>query len=164
EAAARIAPPPLDRGLVGRLLADKLPIELTDLGNDVLVADFPPAYQSTRCFLGTTVASLNGLYGFVCLTEKLGAEEFSSEDQDVLCTLATQAAVAYENARRYEETSQLKDKLNEEKLYLEDEFRAEYNFDEIIGDSPGLKSVLKQVEIVAPTDATVLILGETGTG
>ncbi len=54
--------------------------------------------------------------------------------------------------------------MNEEKLYLEDEFRTEYNFDEIIGESGDLKGALKHVETVAPTDATVLILGETGTG
>jgi formate hydrogenlyase transcriptional activator len=58
----------------------------------------------------------------------------------------------------------LKDKLAQEKIYLEDEIRTEHNFEEIIGDSPALKQALKQVEIVAPTDSTVLILGETGTG
>ena len=52
----------------------------------------------------------------------------------------------------------------EEKLYLEEELQTAYNFDEIIGENPGLKRVLKQAETVAPTDATVLILGETGTG
>jgi formate hydrogenlyase transcriptional activator len=86
------------------------------------------------------------------------------EDEQVLCTLAAQAAVAYENARRYEVTSEMKDRLAEEKLYLEDEFRTECNFDEIVGESGDLKRVLKQVETVAPTDATVMILGETGTG
>ncbi len=54
--------------------------------------------------------------------------------------------------------------LAEEKLYLEEELKTTYNFDEIIGENPGLKRVLKQAETVAPTDATVLILGETGTG
>jgi formate hydrogenlyase transcriptional activator len=58
----------------------------------------------------------------------------------------------------------LKDTLAEEKLYLEEEIRTEHRFDEIIGDSPSLRTVLKQVETVAPTDSTVLILGETGTG
>ena len=58
----------------------------------------------------------------------------------------------------------MKNKFAEEKLYLEDEIRSEYRFEEIIGDSPGLRRVLKQAETVAPTMSTVLILGETGTG
>jgi len=63
----------------------------------------------------------------------------------------------------WREIDELKNKLAEEKLYLEDEIRSEYNFDEIIGESAALRRVLKQVETVAPTDSIVLILGETGT-
>ncbi len=62
------------------------------------------------------------------------------------------------------QVSELKERLAEEKLYLEEELRTEYNFEEIVGESTALKRILKQVETVAPTDATVLILGETGTG
>ena len=63
-----------------------------------------------------------------------------------------------------EQITELKDKLAKEKLYLEDEIRTAYNFEEIIGESAALKRILKQVETVAPTDSTVLIMGETGTG
>jgi transcriptional regulator with GAF, ATPase, and Fis domain len=66
------------------------------------------------------------------------------------------------NAAR--QLSSLTDKLRQEKRYLEEELRTEYSFEEIVGQSAGIKRVLKQVETVAPTDATVLILGETGTG
>ena len=164
EAAAAIGRPPLDRGVLARVMADSQPLQLVDMGNDPLVADYPPSHLRTRSFLGRPIASAKNVYGFICLTEKLGADAFNEEDQQVLSTLAAQAAVAYENALRYEQTSELKDRLEEEKLYLEDEFRTEYNFDEIVGESADLKRVLKQVETVAPTDATVLILGETGTG
>jgi formate hydrogenlyase transcriptional activator len=64
----------------------------------------------------------------------------------------------------YHEISQLKDKLAQEKLYLEEEIRSEMNFENIIGNSPALKHVLELVETVAPSDSTVLLLGETGTG
>ena len=64
----------------------------------------------------------------------------------------------------YRQIAELKDKLSEEKLYLQDEIRTEYNFEEIIGESPALKTVLEQLQTVAPTDSTVLLLGETGTG
>lgn len=75
----------------------------------------------------------------------------SSEDQGVACF--------FDLSER-----KLVEKLTEEKLYLEDEIRSEYNFEEIVGQSPVLKLVLKQIDTVAPTDSTALILGESGTG
>lgn len=89
---------------------------------------------------------------------------FSSEDVAFLTQLACQVAIAVDNALAYSEISELKDKLAQEKLYLEDEIRSELNFEEIVGKSEALRRVLKQVETVAPTDSTVLIYGETGTG
>jgi formate hydrogenlyase transcriptional activator len=89
---------------------------------------------------------------------------FMSEDVELLSQVAKQVAIAVENALAYKQIAQLKDKLTEEKLYLEEEIQTDYNFEEIIGESRALKQVLKQVETVAPTDSTVLILGETGSG
>jgi formate hydrogenlyase transcriptional activator len=91
-------------------------------------------------------------------------DAFAQDDIDLLSQVAQQVAIAVENALAYRQIAELKDKLAEEKLYLEDEIRTEYNFEEIVGDSATLKRVLKQVEVVAPTDSTVLVLGETGTG
>jgi formate hydrogenlyase transcriptional activator len=73
-------------------------------------------------------------------------------------------AVAVENALAFDEIEALKDQLHQEKVYLEEEARTDQNFGEIVGESAALRRVLKQVEAVAPTDSTVLILGETGTG
>jgi formate hydrogenlyase transcriptional activator len=89
---------------------------------------------------------------------------FSEADQELLKQIADQVAIALDNARAYREIEELKDKLTEEKLYLEGEIISELGFEEIIGDSPALKRVLGQTKIVAATEATVLILGETGTG
>ncbi|MGD0212668.1 MAG: sigma 54-interacting transcriptional regulator [Terriglobales bacterium] len=83
---------------------------------------------------------------------------------DLLNQVANQVAIAVDNALAYRQIAELKDKLADEKSYLEDEIRSEYNFDEIVGESPSLKQVLEQVRTVAATDSTVLILGETGTG
>lgn len=91
-------------------------------------------------------------------------KEFTSDDIDLLSQVASQFAIAVENALAYQQITALKNTLAEEKLYLEEEIRTEHRFDEIIGDSAALRTVLKQVETVAPTDSTVLILGETGTG
>jgi formate hydrogenlyase transcriptional activator len=89
---------------------------------------------------------------------------FSPGDVDFLSRASGQIAIAIENAMAYREISQLKDKLAQEKLYLEEELRSEMNFENIIGNSPALKHVLELVETVATSDSTVLLLGETGTG
>src|SRR5262249_19878668 len=89
---------------------------------------------------------------------------FSSEEANLLEQVASQVGIAVENALAFRQIEELKNKLAEEKLYLEDEIRTELNFEEIIGESPTLKAILKQVETVAPTNSTVLIQGETGTG
>ena len=89
---------------------------------------------------------------------------FAPEDVEFLAEAAGQIAIAIENAMAYQEISELKDKLAQEKLYLEEEIRSEMNFENIIGNSPALKQVLELAEIVAPSDSTVLLLGETGTG
>ena len=81
-----------------------------------------------------------------------------------LVQIAGQVAIAIDNALAYRKISELSDKLAQEKLYLEDEIRSELNFEEIIGNSAVLRRVLRQVEAVAPTDSTVLIHGETGSG
>jgi formate hydrogenlyase transcriptional activator len=91
-------------------------------------------------------------------------DAFSPEDFPFLTQVASQVAIAIDNALAYSEISALKDKLSQEKLYLEDEIRSELNFEEIVGKSEALRRVLKEVETVAPTDSTVLIYGETGTG
>ena len=89
---------------------------------------------------------------------------FPDEQIGFLSQVAKQVAIAVENSLAYRQITELRDQLAQEKLYLEDEIRTELNFDEIIGNSDALRRVLTQIETVAPTDSTVLIYGETGTG
>jgi formate hydrogenlyase transcriptional activator len=89
---------------------------------------------------------------------------FSSDDLAFLTQVGRQLALAIENALAYGEVSEQKQKLTLEKLYLEDELRSEGQFEEIIGRSESLRRVLDQIATVAPTDSTVLIYGETGSG
>jgi len=89
---------------------------------------------------------------------------FSPEDVLFLNHIAGQVALAVENSMSFEAIRELKEKLSQEKLYLEDEIRSEINFKEIVGESTSLKAALDKVATVATSDATVLILGETGTG
>ena len=89
---------------------------------------------------------------------------FTGDEVEFLRQVAAQVAIAVENAVAYRQIADLKDKLAQEKLYLEDEIRSQMNFDSIVGNSAALQKVLRQVETVAPTDSTVLIYGETGVG
>jgi PAS domain S-box-containing protein len=89
---------------------------------------------------------------------------FTDEHVSLMTQVASQITIAFDNALAFQKIAELKDKLAKEKVYLEDEIRTEYNFEEIIGESSALKRVLMEVETVAPTDSTVLIRGETGTG
>ncbi len=89
---------------------------------------------------------------------------FNQDQVQFLTQVANQVAIAIENATVYGEIAKLKDKLAQEKLYLEDEIRGEMDFEGIVGQSSGLRHVLSLVETVAPSDSTVLLLGETGTG
>lgn len=92
------------------------------------------------------------------------ADAFPAQDVELLQQVAGQIAIAVENALAFKQIDALKDKLSEEKLYLEEEIRSEFNFEEIVGDSAVLKRALGQVELVAPTSTAALITGETGTG
>jgi formate hydrogenlyase transcriptional activator len=91
-------------------------------------------------------------------------DAFGRGEVDLLLQIASHVAAALENAHAYQEIADLKDKLAVEKLYLEDEIRAELNFEQIVGESPNFKRTLSDAKTVAPSDATVLLLGETGTG
>ena len=91
-------------------------------------------------------------------------DAFTPEDVELLQQVAAQIAIAVENALAFKEIDLLKNKLAEENLYLEEEIRSEFNFEEIIGESPALKRALAQVELAAPAGTTVLLLGESGTG
>ena len=100
----------------------------------------------------------------ILTTSRTTETPFTPEDVDFLSRASGQIAIAIENAVAYKEISELKDKLAQEKLYLEEEIRTDSGFERIIGKSAALKRVLQMVEIVAPNDSTVLLLGETGTG
>jgi formate hydrogenlyase transcriptional activator len=101
-----------------------------------------------------------GVFSLVRKTNK----PFTADDLEMADLVAQQVAIALSNAMAYKCVADLRDQLAKEKVYLEDEIRSELNFSEIVGKSAALRNVLKQIETVAPTDSTVLIYGETGTG
>ncbi|HEY6763905.1 MAG TPA: sigma 54-interacting transcriptional regulator [Candidatus Sulfotelmatobacter sp.] len=125
----------------------------------------------TECLLAEGMQSLccvplirpKGPLGVLCLASTR-ADAFSPDDVALVNQVAAQLAVALENHHASLEIEVLKDRLSAERKYLEGELRGEPNFEEIVGQSRPLKDTLRQVEIVASSDATVLISGDTGTG
>ena len=115
----------------------------------------------TVCFI--PLVNHGRALGYMSLA-RVTEEMFAQDEVDFLNQAAGQIAIAIDNALAYEEIVQLKEKLAQEKLYLEEEIRSEMDFEQIVGSSPAIKHVLQLVETVAPSDSTVLLLGETGTG
>ena len=89
---------------------------------------------------------------------------YSEADAELLQEVANQVALAIANMRSYEEIAALKARLERENVYLQEEIRTAHNFEEIVGSDPMLLELLRRVDQVAPTDSSVLIYGETGTG
>jgi formate hydrogenlyase transcriptional activator len=128
-----------------------------------LQSDHESQHLEVRSMAHAPLKGRGGVVGVVTVgAHREGA--FSLEDLAFLTQIGHQLGVAVENALAFREVSNLNNKLELEKLYLEGEIRSELNFEEIIGKSEALRTVLEQVQTVAPTDSTVLIYGETGTG
>ena len=145
---------------VARVFATGLAMNLTpeEIENDGMIKDEHP-----RSLCRIPLISRDRVLGVMSLGTHREAA-FTDGDMAFLGEVAKQVAIGVENALAYGQIADLKDKLTQEKVYLEDEIRSELNFEEIVGNSEGLRRVLRKVETVAPTDSTVLIYGETGTG
>lgn len=103
----KIGPPPAGRGILGVLIKDPRPLRLADLTKHPASYGFPPHHPRMQSFLGVPIVGREGPIGNLYLTEKLGAAEFSEEDESIAVLLAGQAAAAVENARLHEETARL---------------------------------------------------------
>jgi formate hydrogenlyase transcriptional activator len=132
-------------------------------------SEIPPTLRQASRSEGLLSAVLlplrgpEGPLGLVTMSSRK-ANAFSETDRDLLSQIGTQISLVLENALAYGRLRASRDDLEEQKLYLESEIEAEYNFEDIVGKSAAIRKVLEQVAIVAPTSSTVLLLGETGTG
>jgi formate hydrogenlyase transcriptional activator len=139
--------------IVNRLDTETLPVEMYNKAKG----------EGLNSFCDLPLVSRKRMLGVLVVARR--EENTFDEDQvNFLTQVANQVAIAIENAIAYGEIAELKNKLSQEKLYLEEEIRGEMDFEGIVGQSSGLRHVLSLAETVAPSDSTVLLLGETGTG
>jgi formate hydrogenlyase transcriptional activator len=145
------------RPIIGRDLRDERPASV-DAG--IIAKLIELGIRSLLTLPLITKGKVIGVLNFTSLTP----DQYSERDAEFLQEIAKQVALAVENMQAYEEIAQLKARLEQENIYLQEEIKTQHNFEEIIGRSQAIKKVLQAVETVAPTDVGVLILGETGTG
>jgi formate hydrogenlyase transcriptional activator len=140
-------------------------VVLADASSEPAYASDPyVARHRPRSVLCAPVLNQGRLIGAIYLENNLTDGAFTAEHTQMVQILAAHAAGAIRNAQLFAEVSRLRDRLQAENVYLHEEIKTQRGFEEIIGQSPALRRVLRQVERVAPTDTTVLITGETGTG
>src|SRR5215472_1261585 len=151
-----------------------LPGDAFTTGNPIVINRLDPDTVSNEMYQKAKAEGMNSFCDLPLISRKrlLGILAVARHDENTfdedqvkfLSQVANQVAIAIENATVFGEIAKLRDKLAQEKLYLEDEIRGEMDFEGIVGQSSGLRQVLNLVETVAPSDSTVLLLGETGTG
>ncbi|HEV8396355.1 MAG TPA: sigma 54-interacting transcriptional regulator [Vicinamibacterales bacterium] len=138
---------------------------------------FNPELRERRTYPGEDVLLEEGFRSLIVVpmvvrgrsigTLNLGSRrpmEFGDTEAELLQEAANQVALSIENMREYEEIGRLKAQLERENVYLQEEILGEHNYEEIVGTSASLGAVVRTIDRVAPTDTTVLIIGETGTG
>ena len=145
------------------VLKHRRPIRVGDLLEEPARPETPPVAGGVRSTIVAPLLARGGALGTISVA-CTAAYRYSEEDAEFLTEVGTQLALAVENMWAYEEVARLTARLEEENLYLREEVKTQHNFEEIVGQSDVMRSVLGEVETVAPTDATVLLTGETGTG
>ena len=155
---------PIEDSVIGRVFKTGKPLILGAMSEQMDPEESPEARaEALESGCALPLISRGRTVGVLTLASRV-ANSFSPDDVDFLMQAAGQVAIAIENGLAYREIAELKDKLAQEKLYLEDEIRGEMDFEGIVGQSSALRHVLNLVETVAFSDSTVLLLGETGTG
>ncbi len=168
---------PSNRGVIQKIQSlDLTPAEVEEvrsrsprLMNREEIAQLPPKFaspaQAENIHSAVSIPLVLGSKPLGILTLGSTCEStFRQEELSLLLQVGNQVALAIENSLAYEKVSEARDQLNTEKTYLEDEIRYDRNVEDIVGKSPALRETLSKAEVVAKTNATVLLMGETGTG
>jgi formate hydrogenlyase transcriptional activator len=159
---------PIEGTQVGDSFKSRMPLVINRLDSDCVSPEMrkKATAEGLNSFCDLPLISRDRLLGMLAVARR-DEDAFGPDEVAFLNQVANQVAIGVENALAYREIADLKDRLAQEKLYLESEIRNDKNlegFEGIVGESPTLRHVLNMVETVAPSDSTVLLLGETGTG
>jgi formate hydrogenlyase transcriptional activator len=156
---------PIEGTMPGQSFRTGKPIVVNRLDPAVVPRDMydKALAEGLNSFCDVPLISRNRLLGVLGVARR-EQDSFDEEEVAFLTQVANQVAMGVENALAFGEIASLRDKLAQEKLYLENEIRGEMDFEGIVGQSSALRHVLELVDTVASTDSTVLLLGETGTG
>ncbi|MGA3190114.1 MAG: sigma 54-interacting transcriptional regulator [Bryobacteraceae bacterium] len=164
--AARHDEWPMEGSAVEIMLETGQPVYVPDMSLETRFRpDLMEIYRANNIQSGywialTTARGMHGVLAFSSCTP----DAYTAEDREFMQHIGRQVAIATENAVAFEEINELRRHMEDEKVYLEEEIRSEYRFDEMVGSGPALRGVLQQIETAAPTDSSILIQGETGTG
>jgi formate hydrogenlyase transcriptional activator len=159
---------PIEGSRMGDAFKNRTPLVINRLDSDDVSPEWrkKATAEGLNSFCDLPLISRDRLLGILAVARR-EENAFGPEEVAFLSQVANQVAIGVENALAYREIADLKDRLAQEKLYLESEIRNDRNvegIEGIVGESPTLRHVLNMVETVAPRDSTVLLLGETGTG
>jgi signal transduction histidine kinase len=171
ERQRKIGPPPAGKGILGLLIKDPRPLRLADLTKHPASYGFPPHHPRMRSFLGVPVVGREGPIGNLYLTEKLGAAEFTEEDESIAVLLAGQAAAAVENARLHEETARLLKELralqqSRDRFYaminheLRNSLTAVYGWADLLVRRAGTEAPRAALEVYECAERTLALLND----
>ncbi|MDF1836273.1 MAG: sigma 54-interacting transcriptional regulator [Planctomycetota bacterium] len=148
---------------IGKIAATGQAMNLSLQGDEAPWAAVPEwvKEEGIRSFAGQPLMFQGSVVGVLAIFSRQAIPE---QDFHWLRTFADHAAVAIANARAFEEVAKLKEQLEQERDYLREEVRVDMNRSGFVGQSPALAQVLRQIDLVSPTEASVLVHGETGTG
>jgi formate hydrogenlyase transcriptional activator len=167
--AAQLAPldSPIEETTVWSTYEEEKPLWIADWQNDERLAVRKEAEKAAevgyRSLCRLPLPTPQGCLGVLSVAS-VRPHSYSEQDARLMLLAADQVAMGLANSLLRAELQKLKDESSDDKTYVEDEPQTEPTFEEIVGRSPALQRVLRQVEVVAPTDSGVLIQGETGTG
>jgi formate hydrogenlyase transcriptional activator len=155
---------PREGSVIGWIVSNGCRVRMDDLRQETRFCEYPLLiHEGILSALSVPLSAKGKVVGMLNVASRQ-VGRYGEADEELLAAIADQVMLAIQNTLAYEEIAELKSRLEQENLYLQEESRADTGFADVIGESPAVQKVLERVRMVAGTDSTVLVTGETGTG